>query len=112
MEKWLAEWHHLPRTLRDFRDQKDLFKTIWRHVENTREYLKAKGEHDPYQDLNWITAQIFTIDQFLHFMAKHGWTLQRRRAVPGFDFHDLHASLAEYRKADAEAGFPPFKRSP
>jgi hypothetical protein len=48
-----------------------------------------------------MDGQIYTIDLFLHFMARHGYTLQRSRArVP---FHDLDEKIARHRREERDA---------
>lgn len=70
----------LPYFMRDFHDQKDLFKSI--------ETLYSKSENK--MPGNWIDNHVFTIDWFLWFMADHGYTLQKYRGkkVKTFDIHE------------------------
>jgi len=99
LAEWLKSGGYLPAPLRDFHDQKDVFKTLWR---GTAKRLEADESARMYLGkLDWVAAQIFTIDHFLHFMAAHGWTLQRSRAR-GLEFCDLDALIAE-RKAEEVA---------
>jgi hypothetical protein len=83
-QDWLKSGQHLPEFMRDFHDQKDLFRAI----------------HSRYklQDLDWITAHVYTIDKFLWFMAQHGYTLQQSRK--NVEFLDLSATLAENEKKE------------
>src|SRR5687768_4809371 len=85
-KSWLDSAEHLPLLMRDFHDQKDLFKAIHR-------WAYADGTKEP---CSWADAHIYTVDMFLCYMAVHGYTLQRCRA--NVDFCDLGASL----KADRE----------
>mgnify|MGYP003432310755 CR=1 FL=1 len=70
IKKYLETGKHLPVFLRDFHDQKDLFKFM-HHL--YKDNLKA--EEKP----NWVQGQIYTIDWFLWFIASHGYTLQKSR---------------------------------
>ena len=70
LAKWLESGEYLPSVIRDFHDQKDVFKEM----------------HYLYQDNpsaatnpNWRDGQIYTIDWFLWFMASRGYTLQKSR---------------------------------
>ena len=65
---------YLPEFMRDFHDQKDLFKEI--------DYVF----HDPDRDekhgaqaVNWVNAHCYTVDRFLYYMATRGYTLQKSR---------------------------------
>lgn len=88
IRQWRDEGKHLPAFMRDFHDQKDLFKTI----------------HGRYQErpegANWVQAHVYTIDFFLWFMAQHGYTLQRSRARLPFD--DLHASIEAHQEVERQ----------
>lgn len=63
---------HLPYFLKDFHDQKNVFK-----------YIHTLGGDDPRDDIkdkvSWIDAQCYVIDYFLWSMAAHGFTLQKWR---------------------------------
>jgi hypothetical protein len=87
LKDFLSDFRYLPKELRDFHDQKDLFKRI-------QETVTEKD--DELQELNWVMAHIYTIDRFLWFMAAHGYTLQRSRQK--VQFADLKATLDEFRK--------------
>lgn len=79
IRQWRAEGKHLPPFMRDFHDQKDLFKTIHeRYIERP-------------DGANWVQAHCYTIDFFLWFMSQHGYTLQKSRTRLPFD--DLHATV-------------------
>ena len=70
LQKYLGSGKHLPKCMRDFHDQKDLFKSI----------------HHLYQDSpqvnmpSWMIGHQYVIDWFLWFMASRGYTLQKTRA--------------------------------
>ena len=68
LQDWLKSGEYLPDIIRDFHDQKDLFKSM----------------HFLYQDnqnveISWVDGHIYTIDNFLWFMASRGYTLQKSR---------------------------------
>ena len=88
IRQWVAEGKHLPDFMRDFHDQKDLFKTIHRRYQE-----RTDGA-------NWVQAHCYTIDFFLWFMAQHGYTLQRSRARLPFD--DIHTTIQAYREAESK----------
>lgn len=88
IRQWRAEGKHLPEFMRDFHDQKDLFKTIHRRYTERPE------------GANWVQAHIYTVDFFLWFMAQHGYTLQRSRARLPFD--DLQATVAADRETESK----------
>lgn len=88
---WMKNGKYLPDVMRDFHDQKDLFKAM-------HELQKPNAEPSPADEVNWIAGQCYVVDRFLWFMARRGYTLQRSRAkVP---FRDLLADVkaAKYRR--------------
>jgi hypothetical protein len=95
LKKWRDDQKHLPEFMRDFHNCKNLFKGISEHI-------VCEDDH-PANKVNWRQAHCYTIDVFLWFMAKHGFTLQRSRAR--MNFEDLDALLAlldaERKKASA-----------
>jgi len=68
-EEFTESEEHLPDFLRDFHSQKDIFKTI--------HWLYSGKDHA--KEISWIDGHCYTIDWFLWFMAKHGYTLQKSR---------------------------------
>ncbi|CAD5376765.1 conserved hypothetical protein [Pseudomonas sp. OF001] len=95
LKAWRDEQKHLPEFMRDFHNCKRLFRGI-------SEYIALDEDH-PAKDVNWRQAHCYTIDVFLWFMARHGFTLQRSRAKQNFDSLDdvLDELDAERRKAMA-----------
>lgn len=77
LKQWRAEGRHLPRILRDFHDQKEVFKAL-------HEMVRVE-ENSAVAEVTWITGQCYVIDCFLWFMARHGYTLQRSRAAVEFE---------------------------
>lgn len=88
--QWRAEGLHLPEFMRDFHDQKDLFKAM---------HERIRVEDHPYaKEIGWVTGQCYIIDVFLWFMAMHGYTIQKTRKQAGFD--DIRETM---RRKDARA---------
>lgn len=75
-EEYTKELKYLPEFMRDFHDQKDIFKTI--------DALYCKSES--YKDMpqSWRDNHIYVIDFFLWFMGQHGYKLQRDRSNVAF----------------------------
>ena len=91
LKAWRDEQKHLPEFMRDFHNCKQLFKGI-------SDYIVCEADH-PANDVNWRQAHCYTIDVFLWFMAKHGFTLQRSRAKLNFeDLDELLAYLDDQRR--------------
>ena len=87
---WKQEAKHLPPFLRDFHDQKRVFKLLGEIA------ARSEAKHP-----DWVTAHCYTIDIFLWAMASYGWTLQRSRSDVAFA--DLDEALAEMQAREAEA---------
>jgi hypothetical protein len=94
VEAWLKSGEYLPAPLRDFHDQKEVFKAMHDMVrEDPASFVKRPS---------WIEGQCYVIDVFLWFMARRGWTMQRTRRDG--DFRDLEADVqAHNEKRDAAA---------
>ena len=95
--EWMQGSRHLPPFFRDFHTQKDVFKWIWRRVEDSRR--RDPSTTRELEGMNWIATMIFVIDFFLWFMALHGYTLQRAR--PDRSFASWEDSLRKMRDEDA-----------
>lgn len=97
LQEWREEQKHLPEFMRDFHNCKQLFKGI-------EDFIVLEDDH-PAREVNWRQAHCYTIDVFLWFMARHGWTLQRSRAR--LEFESLQELLdqldSERRQAFADA---------
>ena len=85
--EWLKSLKYLPKFMRDFHDGKDLFKAI--------HSLYSDSESLKQSDVSWVSGQIYVIDVFLWYMAKHGYTLQKTRTK--LDFKDIESSVSESR---------------
>lgn len=88
IQRWLESGGYLPLFMRDFHDQKDLFKCI-----------HARVEHSP-DDISWVQGQIYVIDKFLWFMARRGYTLQKNRSK--FPFADIREDIRISNEARAQ----------
>jgi len=76
LTKWLESGKYLPKFLRDFHDQKDLFKTI---------HILYRNNDGAETMPNWVTGHIYVIDWFLWYMASRGYTLQKSRKKIDFE---------------------------
>jgi len=99
LSEFMENGNYLPEFLRDFHDQKDLFKRINEIVEN------AKAREEKVDQIirnypDWISAHIYVIDFFLWYMAKCGYTLQKNRSK--LDFIDYQADINAHRKRTLE----------
>ncbi len=86
--KFLESGEHLPDRMRDFHDQKNLFKSM--------HYLFQDAESEDKVP-NWRDGHVYVIDWFLWFMASRGYTLQkcRKKGVEFLDWPDLNEILKE-----------------
>jgi len=80
---------YLPDFMRDFHDQKDLFKAI-HELYKDNDSLKKMPQ-------SWVDNHIFVIDYFLWFMGQHGYKLQKVRKK-GVEFCDIHKTVEEMIK--------------
>ena len=90
VEQWLREGGYLPECLRDFHDQKAVFKAMHEIV--------REPESPLFQRPDWVDGQVYVIDTFLHFMARRGYTLQRTHRKG--DFRDLAADVRAVEEAN------------
>ena len=74
--QWRDSGGYLPAIMRDFHDQKDIFKCMSESLD------KYQKDNIMFRDigLDWAHLQCLSIDVFLWFMARHGYTLQKSRA--------------------------------
>lgn len=93
IEKWLKSGEYLPRVMRDFHDQKDLFKAMHDTIN--------VGSHEYAGKVDWVTGQCYVIDVFLWFMARRGYTLQRSRAKQEFVSLDETIRQCDQRRLEA-----------
>lgn len=80
LDTYMSNKENLPEFMKDFHDQKDLFKAIFDQYRegNCKELLEK---------VNLVDAHCFTIDVFLWWMGRHGYKLQKAR-TKGVEFHD------------------------
>ena len=83
--QWLESHEYLPSFMRDFHDQKHIFK------EMHKLYQSDNNENKDAQDLmnmpTWITGHVYVIDWFLWYMAGRGYTLQKsKKKIEFWDF--------------------------
>jgi hypothetical protein len=98
LDEWLKTGAHLPDVLRDFHDQKDVFKAIHETVD-----VEKYGQGIA-QDITWVIGQCYVIDIFLWWMARRGYTLQRSRAKQEFvSLNDTLRALEARRTAVLQA---------
>lgn len=96
--EWLRSGEYLPAFMRDFHDQKDVFKAMHDLQKPANPIDAISGAYD----LSFVTGQCYVIDRFLWFMARRGYTLQRSRVR--LEFRDLAADVgAANEKRDAQA---------
>lgn len=88
VQEYLESGMYLPHFMRDFHDQKDIFKFLDEVQERN---IEKNRNGDRGDSVNWRTAQVYTIDIFLWVMARHGYTLQRsRKKLP---FSDIDRTI-------------------
>lgn len=83
LERWLKEGRYLPSFMRDFHDQKELFRAIHQTI--------GVRKNDMAKDVSWPVGQVYVIDIFLWWMARRGYTLQRARVDQ--EFLDIHETI-------------------
>lgn len=74
LQKYLESGKHLPKKMRDFHDQKDLFKSI-HHLYQDDPHTTIPHSTIPH----WTIGHQYVIDWFLWFMASRGYTLQKNK---------------------------------
>lgn len=87
--KWLQSGEYLPSFLRDFHDQKDVFKAMHDTIGNANENGNARDGH------------IYVIDTFLWYMGRCGYTLQKSRK--NVEFKDMQDDIERSKKCRREA---------
>lgn len=99
LDSWMKSGQYLPDFMRDFHDQKDLFKA----VDEVAQRSIANGNRD-IENVSWRAGHVYTVDIFLWVMAKHGYTLQRtRRRFPFREIRDFVADAMIRWKQQATA---------
>lgn len=86
LKRYLAEGSYLPNPIKDFHDCKVVFKMIG-------ELLQSLPQSSLLlENMNWSTAHVYTVDVFLWYLAKHGYTLQMSRKK--IDFSCINSEVA------------------
>lgn len=98
IDEWLHKGLYLPPFMRDFHDQKRVFKRIDEIVWNDKQNPQSAHRHEEMP--NWILAHIYVVDFFLWFMARRGYTLQRSRMR--LPFVSMEDDLKDYDRRDLE----------
>jgi hypothetical protein len=89
LANWLTSGQYLPPFMRDFHDQKDVFKAMHNTITNANDNGNPRDGH------------IYVIDTFLWYMARCGYTLQKsRKDVP---FRDMQDDIDRYKSEMTEA---------
>lgn len=69
LQNYMNNQENLPDFMKDFHDQKDLFKAIYEQWKNE--------DNQTLHKVSWVDAHVFTIDYFLWWMGLHGYKLQK-----------------------------------
>lgn len=81
LRAWMDKAGYLPAFMRDFHDGKDVFKAIHEII----------SQNETAEKIGFRDGMIYTVDVFLWFMARRGYTLQRcRKDLP---FRDMAADV-------------------
>lgn len=88
LSKWLQSGEYLPVFMRDFHDQKDVFKAMHHVITNANENGNPRDGH------------IYVVDTFLWYMARCGYTLQKSRK--DVDFKDMDVDIERMKREVAE----------
>lgn len=84
LSDWLESGEYLPVWMRDFHDQKDIFKAMHHVITNANENGNPRDGH------------IYVVDTFLWYMARCGYTLQKSRKE--LDFREMQDDIDSYKK--------------
>lgn len=88
LAKWLESGEYLPEFMRDFHDQKDVFKAMHNTITNADENGNPRDGH------------IYVVDTFLWYMARCGYTLQKSRKQ--VEFKDMDDDIERMRREFSE----------
>ena len=88
LSKWLQSGEYLPVFMRDFHNQKDVFKAMHHVITNANENGNPRDGH------------IYVVDTFLWYMARCGYTLQKSRK--DVDFKDMDVDIERMKREVAE----------
>lgn len=88
LAKWLESGEYLPEFMRDFHDQKDVFKAMHNTITNANENGNPRDGH------------VYVVDTFLWYMARCGYTLQKSRKQ--VEFKDMDDDIERMRREFSE----------
>lgn len=88
LTEWLQSGEYLPEFMRDFHDQKDVFKAMHNTITNANENGNPRDGH------------IYVVDTFLWYMARCGYTLQKSRKQ--VEFKDIDDDIERMRREFSE----------
>jgi hypothetical protein len=91
--EYVESGEHLPDFMKDFHDQKDLFKAFYEQWND--------GSVQVLKDVSWRDAHVFTVDIFLWWMGLHGYKLQKTRKK-GVAFPEPEQTIKELREEARE----------
>lgn len=86
LQQYLEKGENLPDFIKDFHDQKDLFKAI---------YMQWQEENKVLKKVSWVDAHVFSIDIFLWWMGLHGYKLQKIRKSD-IEFYDPEETIRHF----------------
>lgn len=86
-QQYNKDGKHLPDFLKDFHDQKAIFKTIQQWADKQNQFNDLPN--------SWIENQVYTMDYFLWCMALHGYKLQKIKSkeVEFLDINKIKENL-------------------
>lgn len=93
LRNWRASGAHLPEFMRDFHDQKAVFRTMHAMLEPPEQGAMIRRP-----DL--AEGHVYVVDCFLWFMARHGYTLQKSRARQNFESLPENIAAVQARQAE------------
>ena len=101
LNDWLRSQRHLPKPLRDFHDAKALFQCLATFILKDQIEKQEQGGY-PIAEIfplpNRVAGQIYVMDYFLRFMARHGYVLRKaKRKDKQLQFLDLEETLEEFK---------------
>lgn len=92
---WMNRGVYLPDFLKDFHDAKDFFKPFFSVV-------------DDEDQLNWIAVHCYMVDNFLWFLARFGYCVQRSNKR--FEFKSLYSFVNDEKEQRAQSFVDMFNR--
>ena len=81
MSDYFKQGKYLPKWFRDFHIQKLFFRMMHKRKSKGNQKYIDKFIFDLNEPISWMRGHIYVIDDFLWFMAKCGYTLQKDRKL-------------------------------